>query len=379
MERKSGRRQHRVQQHPRCETEGHRQRRDDHGEQHRVDGGPPEQRVAEQPRVVVQPDEDAVAEAVGLLQADQEGATSGTKTNTPSSARLGLRNAYAARLPGPRRGQRRTLSRRAAVARHCAVAAAIPGQPLRRCRRRSGRRRTPLQLVLQHGDDLRHLRRGDLAESSGCTVAAWPTNTGDSSGRTANSMPYSTRSARVGSSEAAAQKSRIGSVVTKSRNFAASSGCGDRWRPGRCRRSRRAARTLRGEKVAPHSKSRVGRRPGSGTRRRTSSPRSGRTRCRRRGRRLHRVVRRHEVLGEEAAGELDRGAAGVGVDGRGDQVLGQETAVGLEQPAQPAGDAVALPVVGERVLAARQRSRSFSATWRTRPRSTPPPAWSAPR
>ena len=191
------------------------------------------------------------------------------------------------------------------------------------------------------------------------TVDACPTNTGDSSGRTANSMPFSTRSSRVGSSEEEAQKSRIGpSVVTKSRNFAASSGLAvalvaTSALPPKSPAERDLAR---GEGRAPlEVQGGVGVRDEEGAAEGHGGglgvPGVGGV-----GGRLDRVVLRHEVLGEEAGGELDRLAARVGVDGRGDQVLGQEAAVGLEQPAQPAGDAVALPVVGERVLAARAGS-----------------------
>ncbi len=63
------------------------------------------------------------------------------------------------------------------------------------------------------------------ATSSGRITDAWSTNVRVSSGRTRNRRPPSTRSRRVGSSDARSQKSCIcGRRVMKSRNDAARSG-----------------------------------------------------------------------------------------------------------------------------------------------------------
>ena len=148
---------------PQGQSQPHRDRGDQHGEQHRVGRRAPEQRIAGQPAgSCPAPRTFPSRTRPCFCRLSTTAPTSGTNTNSPSSTRLGPRNAYAATgLPwsGPRSATARSSGRS-----HWAVASAMPlDSPWHGVVHALAADERLLQLVLEHGDDLGHVGRGDLA------------------------------------------------------------------------------------------------------------------------------------------------------------------------------------------------------------------------
>ena len=254
--------------------------RDDQREERRVRRGAPEQRVAQQPRVVVEADEDALAEAVGALEADDERPAERQEARRARAARgSGPRNAYAVADSPPTPTPTAALVRpagtpAAALLRasppvasgrdgHGAIAAVMPSLMPRivvsvlwpPTNASSSWSLSTVMIVDIDG-------RGDLRRSPGpARSPACPTKTGESSGRTRELDARLDEVAAGGQQARRARRSRASArpAVMKLEEGRGEGGVlgASRSRRGRCPRSHPPARSFRGGKVAPHSKSSV--------------------------------------------------------------------------------------------------------------------------